>query len=126
MENSNASADSSSKFSPTAERPIHLTPTAVEAVKSAMKTEGQPGDGLRISVVGGGCAGYQYQLDFEKTQRMDDISIDFEGVNVYIDPISAGYLRGTVIDYVSGLQGSGFKFNNPNSKRTCGCGHSFS
>ena len=113
-------------FTGTEDRPISITDAAVEAIANAIKTEGQPGDGLRVSVVGGGCSGYQYNLDFEKEARMGDVTLEFNGVSIYIDPISAGYLKGTVIDYVSGLQGTGFKFNNPNAKRTCGCGSSFS
>lgn len=108
------------------ENSIVFTPAAIEAVKNAIAQEGEPGDGLRVSVVGGGCSGYQYNLDFDKEARMGDTTIAADGVNIYVDPISAGYLKGTVIDYVSGLQGTGFKFNNPNAKRTCGCGSSFS
>jgi iron-sulfur cluster assembly accessory protein len=108
------------------EQPITLTPSAVEAVRNAIKAEGQPGDSLRVSVVGGGCSGYQYNLDFEKESRMGDLTLQFEDVQIIIDPISAGYLKGTTIDYISGLQGTGFKFDNPNAKRTCGCGSSFS
>lgn len=117
---------SDSGFVGSEEKPIFLTPSAVEAVKNAIKEEGQSGDGLRVSVVGGGCSGYQYNLDFEKGGRMGDLTLNFDGVSIFIDPVSAGYLKGTVVDYVSGLQGTGFKFNNPNAKRTCGCGSSFS
>ena len=105
---------------------VLITDSAVAAVKMAIEQEGEAGDGLRISVVGGGCSGYQYNLDFEKEERMGDICIEKDTVKFYIDPISAGYLKGTVVDYVSGLNGTGFKFENPNAKRTCGCGHSFS
>lgn len=115
----------SENFIPSDERPILLTKSAIEAVRNAIKEEGEAGDSLRVSVVGGGCSGYQYNLDFEKEPRMDDHVLDFDGVSVLIDPISAGYLKGTVVDYVSGLNGTGFKFNNPNAKRTCGCGSSF-
>ncbi len=108
------------------EQPILLTPSAIEAIKNAIAAEGEPGDALRVSVVGGGCSGYQYNLDFEKESRMGDLVLDFDGVQIFVDPISAGYLKGTVVDYISGLQGTGFKFNNPNAKRTCGCGSSFS
>ncbi len=108
------------------ERPIELTPAAVEAIRSAIQSEGESGDSLRVSVVGGGCSSYQYNLDFEKEVRMGDLTIQFGDVQVVVDPISAGYLKGTTIDYVSGLNGTGFKFNNPNAKRTCGCGSSFS
>ncbi len=108
------------------EKPILVTDKAIEAIRHAISQEGQPGDGLRVSVVGGGCSGYQYNLDFEKECRMGDLTLDFSGLQIFVDPISAGYLKGTVIDFVSGLNGTGFKFNNPNAKRTCGCGSSFS
>lgn len=124
--NSKASSASSDSFTGSDEKPIDLTPSAIEAIKTAIKEEGQPGDGLRVSVVGGGCSGYQYNLDFEKEARMGDLSLDFGGVTIFVDPVSAGYLKGTVVDFISGLQGTGFKFNNPNAKRTCGCGSSFS
>jgi len=116
----------SAAFMASDEQPITLTPAAVEAVRNAINAEGQAGDSLRVSVVGGGCSGYQYNLDFEKEARMGDLTLQFGDVQVIIDPISAGYLKGTTIDYMSGLQGTGFKFNNPNAKRTCGCGSSFS
>ena len=112
-------------FTASDETPIFLTPKAVEAVKKAIETDGQGMTALRVSVVGGGCSGYQYNLDFDNEERMGDVVLAYDGVSVYIDSVSAGYLKGTVIDYVSGLQGQGFKFNNPNAKRTCGCGHSF-
>ncbi len=123
---STETAPESQPFTPSDERPILLTDAAVEAVRNAIKEEGEEGDSLRVSVVGGGCSGYQYNLDFEKESRMGDLSIDFSGVSVIVDPVSAGILKGTVIDYVSGLNGTGFKFNNPNANRTCGCGSSFS
>jgi iron-sulfur cluster insertion protein len=113
-------------FAATDEMPIHLTASAIDAVSKALKEEGEAGDFLRISVVGGGCSGYQYGLDFDKEERMGDLALDFNGVKVVVDPVSAGYLRGTVVDYVTGLQGTGFQFKNPNAKRTCGCGSSFS
>ena len=115
-----------STFVPTEETPIFLTPSAVEAIKNAITQEGELGDGLRLSVVGGGCSGYQYNMDFEKEGRVGDIEMELGGFSLYIDPVSAGYLKGTVLDYVAGLQGTGFKFGNPNAKRTCGCGSSFS
>ena len=108
------------------EKPLHLTEAAVSAVRSAIADEGEEGAGLRVSVIGGGCSGYQYNLDFEKESRMGDLEIDFDGVTIFIDSVSAGLLRGTTIDFVSGLNGTGFKFNNPNANRTCGCGSSFS
>lgn len=113
-------------FVPTDETPVLFTASAVEAISKALKEEGEEGDFLRVSVVGGGCSGYQYGLDFDKEERMGDVALTFEGVKVVIDPISVGYLKGTVVDYVSGLHGTGFQFKNPNAKRTCGCGSSFS
>lgn len=122
----NVTAQLNEDFSPTDTQPVLFTPSALEAVAKAIKDEGEPGDFLRISVVGGGCSGYQYGLDFDKEERLGDISMQFEEVKVVVDPVSAGYLRGTVVDYVTGLQGTGFQFKNPNAKRTCGCGSSFS
>lgn len=115
-----------SGFIPSDEMPVFFTPAAINAVRKALTEEGENGDFLRVSVVGGGCSGYQYGLDFDKEERMGDVSLEFDGVKVVIDPISVGYLKGTVVDYVSGLKGEGFQFKNPNAKRTCGCGSSFS
>ena len=113
-------------FVPTDDAPVLFTDAAVEAVSKALKEEGEAGDFLRVSVVGGGCSGYQYGLDFDKEERMGDVVLQNGDVKIVIDPISAGYIRGTVVDYVSGLHGTGFQFKNPNAKRTCGCGSSFS
>lgn len=113
------------EFIPSEEQPILLTAPAVEAARNAVKQEGKEGDGIRISVVGGGCSGYQYNLDFDHEERMGDTVMEFDGVKVFVDSVSAGYLKGTVVDYLAGLNGAGFKFNNPNARRTCGCGNSF-
>jgi iron-sulfur cluster assembly accessory protein len=129
MENQSGTSDSGSStngFIPSEETPIFLTDKAVEAVKDAISKAGAEGEGLRISVAGGGCSGYEYQLDFDKEERMGDIIMNFGGINVYVDSVSVGYLKGTVIDYISSLNEQGFKFLNPNAKRTCGCGNSFS
>lgn len=127
MQEGNVSgSDAVQAFIPSEENPIQVTPSAVAAIRTAIEQEGEPGDSLRVSVVGGGCSGYQYNLDFEKEGRMDDLTLEFDGVKILVDPISAGYLKGTTIDFISGLHGTGFKFNNPNAKRTCGCGSSFS
>ncbi len=106
--------------------PIQLTAKAVEMVKKALEEEGHPNHGLRVAVRGGGCSGLEYALDFAESARMGDSVFEFDGLKVFIDMASAQYLQGTEIDYVTGLQGAGFKFNNPNAKRTCGCGSSFS
>lgn len=112
---------------PPADMPVTVTQKAAEMVNSTRQQEGIDGDyGLRIAVRGGGCSGFEYALDFEEDVRDNDLSYDQHGVRIIIDPISARYLTGTEIDYVFGMQGAGFKFNNPNAIGTCGCGSSFS
>ena len=105
--------------------PITLTEKAVEAAREALE-EGE--DGIRVGVVGGGCSGYSYALDFAKEAEVDDddIFIQLDGLKVWIDPHSASLLKGTTIDYVVTIMSAGFVFNNPNAKTTCGCGSSFS
>ena len=105
--------------------PVLLTAKAVEMVKDAIAREGLQDHGIRVGVMGGGCAGFQYSMDFEKDPRPDDAVFEQDGVRLYVDPMSSMYLQGVTIDYVVGLQGAGFKFNNPNAKTTCGCGSSF-
>ena len=106
--------------------PVLITDKAVEMVKKALVEEGTPDHGLRVAVRGGGCSGLEYALDFSNEARPGDTIMEVNGLTIYIDMASAQYLAGTEIDYVSGLQGQGFKFNNPNAVRSCGCGHSFS
>lgn len=106
--------------------PVRLTAKAVEMVKDAMAQEGLEGHGIRIGVQGGGCAGFQYSMDFEKDAREGDMSFEQDGIRLYVDPMSSMYLQGVTVDYVQGLQGAGFKFENPNARTTCGCGSSFS
>ena len=105
--------------------PINLTAKAVEMVRDAMTRENLVGYGVRIGVVGGGCSGFQYSMDFENQERDGDSTFEQDGVKLYVDPMSSMYLQGVTIDYVVGLQGAGFKFNNPNARNTCGCGQSF-
>jgi iron-sulfur cluster assembly accessory protein len=105
---------------------VKLTPTAIEMVRKMHAKENLgAGHGLRIGVVGGGCSGFQYSLKFD-TQKEGDRVTDFGGVLVYVDEISLPYIAGTTLDYVEGLHGAGFRFDNPRASRTCGCGSSFS
>jgi iron-sulfur cluster assembly accessory protein len=104
---------------------ITLTDKAVEMVKDAMQREGLAGYGIRIGVMGGGCSGFQYSMDFENSPKDGDITLEQAGLKLYVDAMSSMYLQGVTVDYVVGLQGAGFKFNNPNAKSTCGCGSSF-
>jgi len=105
---------------------LHLTEKAVRMIKLSRADEGLSSDhGLRVAVRGGGCSGFEYALDFVKERRETDEVFDYEGLVVYVDPISARYLKGTTIDYQLGVAGTGFKFTNPKAVGTCGCGSSF-
>jgi len=105
---------------------LQLTETAADMVKVGLRREGLVDHALRVAVVGGGCSGFQYSLHFDNSIRPDDTVVEQHGVRVVVDPTSAQYLQGTMIDYVQGLHGAGFKFLNPKATRTCGCGSSFS
>lgn len=105
---------------------LKLTAKAVQQVKSLLARREYIDHALRISVSDGGCSGFSYQLNFEKEPKPGDITLDYENLTVYVDPESIPFLQGTVIDFVSGLYGGGFKFANPNATGTCGCGTSFS
>jgi iron-sulfur cluster insertion protein len=105
---------------------ITITEKAAAKVNEIAKEEDLGGQGLRLRVIGGGCAGFSYDLYFEDKPTDMDESFEDKGVKLYIDPLSYQYLDGTEIDYVETLHGSGFKFVNPNVKSTCGCGSSFS
>ena len=106
--------------------PLALTSKAVEMVKKTREQEGMDASwGLRVAVMGGGCSGFQYALDFEQEARPTDQVLEVEGLRVYVDPISSRYLDGVTIDYVFGMNGAGFKFDNPRATGSCGCGHSF-
>jgi iron-sulfur cluster insertion protein len=105
---------------------VQLTPKAVEMVREVRAKEGfSESHALRVSVVGGGCSGFSYQLSFDEQPQDGDDVIEYEGVRVLVDPTSAQYLVGTQIDFVSSLHGGGFKFSNPKATHTCGCGSSF-
>jgi iron-sulfur cluster assembly protein len=105
---------------------INLTPKALEMVKQMHTKEGLGAErGLRISVVGGGCSGFQYSLSFD-VRKEGDTTQEIDGTKVFIDEISLPYIAGTTLDYVEGLHAGGFRFDNPRASRTCGCGSSFS
>lgn len=104
---------------------LELTPHATQKVKEIMSQQNPTPQGLRVSVVGGGCSGFSYQMNFENQSNGIDKTFEFEGLKVFVDQASLMYLKGTKIDYVETLEGAGFKFENPNVKSTCGCGSSF-
>lgn len=105
--------------------PIELTAKAVEMAKTALAKEGLSGWALRVGVVGGGCSGFSYNMNFEESPKDDDVIFEVDGLRVFVDEMSVQYLKGMTVDYVTGLHGAGFKFLNPNASRTCGCGSSF-
>jgi iron-sulfur cluster assembly accessory protein len=105
---------------------VQMTPVAVNKVKEILEAQTPKPAGLRLAVVGGGCSGFSYSMAFENKPSMLDKTYDYEGLKVYVDQASMLYLEGAQVDYVETLEGSGFKFNNPNVKSTCGCGSSFS
>jgi len=108
----------------TTEPVILLTPSAAEEVKSILTQPENAGKTLRIYVEQGGCSGMQYSMVFDE-KRPDDLAAEMHGVSVLVDPFSAKYLRGTVVDFSNALTGGGFKISNPNAKQSCGCGKSF-
>jgi iron-sulfur cluster assembly accessory protein len=105
---------------------LTFTENAVRQVKTLLARDNLHDHFLRISVTDGGCSGFSYQLNFENEHRPGDIALQLKDLDVYVDPKSVSFLQGTVIDFVSGLYGGGFKFSNPNATGTCGCGTSFS
>ncbi len=102
---------------------IALTEIAARKIKELLSEKDE--SGIRAGVRGGGCSGFTYKLEFDNQDDRDRV-IESHGVNLYVDPKSYLYLMGTEIDYIDELNQSGFKFMNPNAKRTCGCGESFS
>lgn len=104
---------------------VRLTPEAAAKVREFQAGESDAGSVLRVSVVPGGCSGFEYGLDMDTTVREDDFAFESEGVKVVVDPFSAQYLNGVAIGYESSFQGSGFTFENPNATGSCGCGTSF-
>src|SRR3954451_24812361 len=105
--------------------PVTLTPADIAKVKEIMAQQNPMPAGLRIGVVGGGCSGFSYSMSFENAPGVMDKVYTFDDLKVYVDATSAMYLNGCVVDFVETLEASGFKFENPNVKSTCGCGSSF-
>ena len=108
-----------------AKTPVILTEKAISKVKEIMATQNPVPAGLRIGVVGGGCSGFSYSMSFENGPGVMDKVLTFEGLKVFVDATSVMYLDGCTVDFVETLEASGFKFENPNVKSTCGCGSSF-
>src|SRR5216110_976911 len=103
---------------------VRLTQNAGEEVKSMLEKPENAGKLLRVYVEQGGCSGMQYSMVFDE-QRPDDFAGAMHGVSVLVDPFSAQYVRGAVVDFSDELVGGGFKISNPNAQQSCGCGKSF-
>jgi iron-sulfur cluster assembly accessory protein len=103
---------------------VQLTPSAAEEVKSLLGKPENGGKVLRVYVEKGGCSGMQYSMVFDE-KRPDDVEGQMHGVSVLVDPFSAQYIRGAVVDFSDSLTAGGFKISNPNARQSCGCGKSF-
>lgn len=105
---------------------ITLTESAVDAVSRFIASSEKPMAGLRIEVTDGGCSGFQYGLRLDEQQNASDTVVDCGSIKVLIDETSMPMLDGMTVDFVDSLEGSGFKFTNPNAVKSCACGTSFS
>ena len=104
---------------------VTISDSAARRIGEILKGEPQ-GAMLRVSVEGGGCSGFQYKFDIERTKAEDDLVLARDGAVVLIDPVSVNYMAGSQIDFVDDLIGQSFKINNPQATASCGCGTSFS
>src|SRR5690242_20842442 len=111
-------------FQSATEPVVQLTSSAAEEVKALLRKAENQGKNLRVYVEQGGCSGMQYAMTFDE-RRPDDATVQVQGVSVVIDPFSAQYLRGALVDFSDSLTAGGFKISNPNAKQSCGCGKSF-
>ena len=105
---------------------LMLSEKALKAIGRFINGSQTPVGGLRISVTGGGCSGMQYGMALEEAAREDDTVVEIGTLKVFIDPHSAPLLKGVRVDFLDSMEGSGFKFDNPNANASCGCGNSFS
>jgi iron-sulfur cluster assembly accessory protein len=103
---------------------VQLTPSAAAEVKALLAKPENTGKTLRVFVEQGGCSGMQYSMVFDE-QRPEDFIAQMDGVAVLVDPFSAQYIRGAVVDFSDSLTGGGFKISNPRARESCGCGKSF-
>ena len=106
--------------------PLSITPKAHAKAKALLEKHGKAGHGFRVGVRGGGCSGLTYMLDFENEEKKGDQVVVFDDLKIYMDVKSQLFLAGTTLDYVESLMDTGFKFQNPNARRSCSCGESFS
>jgi iron-sulfur cluster assembly accessory protein len=103
---------------------VQVTPSAAEEIKSLLQKPENGGKSFRVYIEQGGCSGMQYSMTFDE-RRADDLFAEMHGVIILVDPFSAQYLRGAVVDFSDSLTAGGFKITNPNARQSCGCGKSF-
>ena len=102
-----------------------ITTKAITKVQEMAEQQGLEDYSLRIAVAGGGCSGFNYEIDFDYDEQPGDFVLEEGGVQIFVDPMSFQYLDGTKVDYIESFKFSGFRFENPNATSTCGCGSSF-
>jgi iron-sulfur cluster assembly protein len=105
---------------------VEVTPSARQQVLQIMDKQGKSGTALRLFVQGGGCSGLTYGMTFDRQETGDEVAFSGDGLTVVVDRASAPLLEGVKVDFLMGLEASGFKIFNPNAKSTCSCGKSFS
>lgn len=112
-------------MNPTETFPITITPNALKRVKQLVEKDGREGVFLRLGVKGGGCSGLEYLMTLDTESKAIDMVANIDGIEVHVDKKSARFLDGSTFDFTMNLIGGGFKFENPNAQRSCGCGTSF-
>ena len=105
---------------------LTVSDEAADKIRQLLDRDAAPTRGLRVAVKGGGCSGFQYNLEFQDAPGDMDQVVESNGVRIFVDPKSSQYLSGVVLRYDDGLMGAGFRVENPNARTTCGCGESFS
>jgi iron-sulfur cluster assembly protein len=105
--------------------PVTIAPEAIAQLRRVLARKGRSGAFFRIGVKGGGCSGLEYVVRLETVERDTDLVFEAEGLRIVLDPKSAKFLSGATLAYTGELLGGGFKFQNPNAVRSCGCGTSF-
>ena len=121
---SSATAHNDAPKAPPVKREIEITEAAAQEIAKQRDKRGTPGARIRIGVRGGGCTGFTYVFEWAEQVRPTDQVISAHGVSIVVDPKSLVFLGGMQLDFVRGMMGHGFKFNNPNAKGACGCGES--
>jgi len=104
---------------------LNISDSAARKIRDMAVQHQVDHSGVRVMVVGGGCSGLTYDMDFESEERDGDLVVERDGVKVYVDAMSLAYLEGTTIDFVETFSYAGFQFDNPNAQKGCGCGKSF-